>query len=770
MISSFKTSRDKILKGNEFELDFTFKNNSDTTLEDIYITLDSSSGFYLVDKGSTVFVSKEIGASESIDTSLVLKYDGNNNTKVYIKFIYLKDGVSKEQSEFIAINAYHEVEKEAEKDSTPVDTTKLQPKIIIAGNDKIPLGKAGEKLTVKFKLENIGSYTAKNVEITPHINEIEGSPVLIDKINPVYRIDSIKKGESKDVEMSLLISKSASSGTYAINTSLEYFNNYGDKFTEDKKIYLQIENTISQSKIVIYKVETNPSVVKVGESAKLEILLKNMGSELAKDIKATLNGLDSNGFSLNNSMASTYISEIKGSSYYTLVYSIHTSPNMIAGNHSLSLKLDYTDGTKKQITDEEQFFIALENDKKSNELPQLRIENLKNPEYSVIPDKDFNVEFELKNDGEADVKNVKIKVSSDDALIMKSLDTRIYNNIRVGSTEKLIYTFSASEEAQTRNYPISINIEYEQGTGENLKKHTLEQYVGVMVENQPSKTSEKTIPRIIVNNYSYDPQVIIPANNFNLKFSLQNTSKIYNVKNIKVVVSPENNVFVPLRSSSTIFIDHIAKGSSVEKNLNFNVPPTTEAKIHSVFIDIEYEDENGNPFTTRENISIPLSVKSNITIGEINLPSETYINQATPISVDFFNTGKVTLNNLLVKIEGDFEVDKSSYFVGNFDTGKTDYFDATITPLNKGECKGTIIFSYQEISGETSEIRKDFKTNVIDILSIDEILGTKNDEIEKKVDFTPVLYVFLIILLILSVIGIVLFRMKKRKEAMLLDE
>ncbi|MDG2774741.1 hypothetical protein HKB01_04830, partial [Vibrio parahaemolyticus] len=129
----------------------------------------------------------------------------------------------------------------------------------------------------------------------------------------------------------------------------------------------------------------------------------------------------------------------------------------------------------------------------------------------------------------------------------------------------------------------------------------------------------------------------------------------------------------------------------------------------------EYEDTNGNEYTATELIGVPVVQESKLETSEIGYVQEAYVGQPTPISVEFFNTGKVTLYNMMVKLEGDFQTENGQYFVGNFQSGSSEYFEGYVIPYQSGEVKGALVFSFEDSTGQMQEIRKEFTLNVMEM-------------------------------------------------------
>ena len=64
----------------------------------------------------------------------------------------------------------------------------------------------------------------------------------------------------------------------------------------------------------------------------------------------------------------------------------------------------------------------------------------------------------------------------------------------------------------------------------------------------------------------------------------------------------------------------------------------------------------------------------------------------------------------MVKLEGDFASENSSYFAGNFEPGRSDYYEGMIIPQNAGELKGKLVFEFEDETGEKHRVEKEFTT------------------------------------------------------------
>ncbi|RCX16583.1 hypothetical protein DFR58_11079 [Anaerobacterium chartisolvens] len=710
-ISGRSSSSNDIGEGDKFRLTFKLNNkNSTETLKNISVAINSSSSFSPVDSGSVKFLSKDLAPGSSDEVIFYLQYDGGSNTKLPLTIKYTRgDGTTVyEQSDFIAISGASSGGSSSPSPSYPSDTTKYAPQLIVAGDSLIPTGWAGGKLSFSLPVRNNSSYAAKNIVISPVIDDISGGLLSLDKMNLSVNAEAMKANEVREFPFSFDISPNAVAKVYPLKFSFQYANAYGNTFTSEQIIYVRIGNALKSPRIVVNSVVTDPSSIQPGNPFKLDITLRNQGNTPAKDVRVSLTGLKNDGISIIGSTDKRYIDGINGGKEAVLTYSLSCSPKLEGGSNGLTAKIEYKDESNTEHTEESQFFI---NSLGSTERANVEISGITSPEGSVKPSEDFQIAFDLLNSGTTDAVNVKVSVAGDKDIVPKSADTKILPSLKKGESQKLVFTMFASQDAVTKNYPVAVNVEYEIDQAGTKVKQSVSQYVGVYVDNGQGKS----VPRIIVDKYSFEPSQIIAGENFTLDMSFMNTSKQTPIGNVKISISSDDGIFSPVDSSNTFFADSISPKGTIKRDVVLRPKSDAESKQYVLSVNYEYEDDKGNPYTSKDIISIPVIQTPRLVTGEISIYPEVFANQPVPISAEFFNMGKSILYNLIIKAEGDFQVQGSSYFVGNFEPGKSDMFDVTVVAASAGEAKGNIIFSFEDASGKPMEIRKDFTMNVMDM-------------------------------------------------------
>ncbi|HPW41983.1 MAG TPA: hypothetical protein PLW98_10760, partial [Bacillota bacterium] len=328
----------------------------------------------------------------------------------------------------------------------------------------------------------------------------------------------------------------------------------------------------------------------------------------------------------------------------------------------------------------------------------------------------FTLSFDVLNEGKSDARNVKLTVKGDEGIISKSPDVRIIENLSAGEQQKLEYVLYANNETKTQNYNIMISLEYEDAEKEG-SKHSVNQYAGVYVNGGNSKIT----PKIIISNYNFEPKLVRAGEEFSMDLTFMNTSSTKEVKNIKIYLTgidsdkEGNVVFTPVGSSNTFFVDAIKPKGTAVRSITMYTIPDAQPKYYNITANIEYQDDDGTEYKAEELIGIPVIQQSKLDTSEIGLPPEAFVGQPIPVSLQYYNKGKTKLSNLMIKIEGDFLIENGEAFIGNFESGSSDYYDAMITPMNPGPAKGKVVFSYEDPSGEEFTYEREFSINAIEM-------------------------------------------------------
>ncbi|MHB8063611.1 MAG: COG1361 S-layer family protein [Ruminiclostridium sp.] len=700
LIAYPEDSTDSIYSGSEFYIVLIVQNLSEANLTNVNIDIDGSSSFSPLETIPTI---ESIAAGRQSDKkSYRFSYDGGSN-KLQVIINYIKSGNECQQEASVTIA---KVRPDDTTPSVPVDPNKYAPKIIIANNSALPSGQAGSQMTYTLPVKNIAKYPAKNIVISPVLDD--SIPIVVESLNPSQTIDSLKSNETKEVKFNFTISASAQRKIYPLKFNIQSNNYYvNDYFNSTETGYLNVEEGNTQPKLVLKTVSTDPSPVYAGDKFKLGLTLENSGTASAEDVSVTLLGLKNDGASIIGSSNKQTQSNINGGDASTFTFDLAASKKIEIGANSLKIKLDYKDSSNSSFSEEIEFFYNVQD---SSGLSNIELKNIVSPTSSLKPGENALISFDAANTGTADTQNVKVSISSDKEIIPRTQNTIIIPSLKKGETKNIEFQLFVSDDAVTKNYPIAITVEFDVDIAGTKTKQSVMQYVGFYVENKTGKS----VPRLMVDKYSIEPKTLNAGQQFTLDLSILNTSRASTIRNIKVFLSSEDGTFSTVDSNS-FYIDSISPKSRVAKKILFSSKPDAPAKQYMISVNYEFEDEKGTAYTSKDSVGIPLEQTQRLVIGDVSFPTEAFVGAPIPINLSFFNMGKATLYNFMVKLEGKFKVEGSSYFVGNFEPGKSDTFDSMITPEATGPITGNILFTYEDASGKTQEVKKEISLNVMEM-------------------------------------------------------
>lgn len=654
---------------------------------------------------------------------------------------------------------------------TMIPTVSLAQGILVITSSKTINATSGESVRIPITLENLGDDEIQDITVSADISD----PTYVYLSDSSYEyIEYIESGESEKVSFKVEVDDLAQRGTYKVDIAIRY-----EGFIQNETINIRVNS--NPPRLNISRVDILPErTISPGQTFNIGIELENLGDIVAKDIKVSLEGLSEDGISLANGSSNQTIQSIPGGLKNYAAFQLKASKKLKQGNYQLKLKLKFNENIEE--THDVSINIQTNKDAVSN----LAFENLTFPTGSVGQNQEVAVKFELKNQGKTEAKNIIIKAVSSDmnGLVPKSISQIKISSIAPETSEPIEFKFLTTKNGETKNYPIEINVEYEDELIADGEKYNLNQFLGVFVVS-PDKDANQSTPKLIIDRYNFEPTLVEAGQNFTMNLSFFNTNSTKAVKNIKIFLTSDErtdtnsnsaggSVFTPVDSSNTFYIDSIPPKGRIEKRITMFTVPDADAKTYTLTANFEYEDSQANEFTATELIGVPVIQQSKLETGEIGYSPEAYIGQSAPISLEFFNTGKVTLYNMMVKIEGDFQTENGQYYVGNFTSGTSEYFEGYVIPNSPGELKGDVVFSYEDSTGQEQEIRKEFTLNVIDMPMEPEFPGGEMPPIEEPTGgilSNKVLW-GVIAAIIATIVGVVVFKKKKKKklEAMEIDD
>lgn len=604
--------------------------------------------------------------------------------------------------------------------------------IIISG-DGIYEVEAGKTTKIELQVKNKGLGMAENVNLQPRVPS--GIAPFRVKLQGSSDLGDLSANGYKKVILNVTVDGDVEERSYSLPIEYTYNSRSGNAQSGSTTIYLKIKGFDLEPSFALKDMKLSPETMTPGSSANLSGKVTNNGGQDMYQVEISLDNLTTEGVSLTGGFNSKMLSKLAMGDSVAFSFPLVAAADMAAGNYPVAIKLKYQDQFGKEHEKTSQYYINIGG--VAGRKADLEIRNMQEPKGIYGVNQNFTVSFDLHNKGVVTAKDIVITAEPVDssAVVPKSASMKTIPALAPGASSRQSFTFAGTAASASQNYAIQFTVEYTSG---GTATTTFKQFAGVNVSNPDQDEEEnKSKPKIIVSNYECDPLIVMAGEEFDLKMTLMNTHKDKTVKNIKMFLTlaeetsseteKSGNIFTPVNSSNTFYFDSIRPKGTVDKSLRLYVVPDAQPKTYTLTVNFEYEDSKGTEYTATELLGINVKQMTELQIDEFSLPE--MVEQGMPVTVAFsyYNTGKVTLNNLMIKVEGDVDCPNKNTYIGNMEAGSSDYFETTFTPNTAGEIPVSILISYEDPTGETIEERRDMILNVTEPVMPEEMEGMEEN-------------------------------------------
>ncbi|MGR6835229.1 COG1361 S-layer family protein [Syntrophomonas erecta] len=509
-------------------------------------------------------------------------------------------------------------------------------------------------------------------------------------------------------------------------------------------------------------------VFNAGEQTELNIPIKNVRSGAAKDVTMSLVVSDLNNFpfEMKKMSFSNYISHFSGNSNTSFSLKVNVPANVKPGTYPLEVSVSYKTETGGGGQETATVYVKIVNAFKQ---PELKLFNVTLPGEKLAAGQTAPVKLNMQNDSDLLIKNAELHLSGFSPTgisLEQSPDTQYVNSIEPHKIHPVTYQLHAHAKMESGTYPLDLTIKFRDSYDREY-----EQQAKVFITVAGKDSQDDLTPRIILDNYSIGGEYAQCGQSFPLTMFFLNTSTTTTVKNTKISLASEGDVFAPVGSSNSFYIPSIEPGSSIEKTIVLKPKNNAEHQIYTLTANIDYQDSSGNKYDEKDTISIPVIKELKLVTSAVETPAQVFVGSPTGLSIDIYNTGRSLIRNLMVRTEGDFEVQDGNLFIGNIEAGKDDYYDVTVIPQKEGSLKGQVIMEYDDELGQHFTLTKAFTLQAMPApepphpgKEMAEKAGPKS---ELKKWMIPA---GIGMLLILAVILMVRRRRRKKLEEVTLDE
>ncbi len=805
-----------INKGSQSSRYISVVNNTGSDITDLFVTIYSEVISAKTSEGTGTI---SIGNLKSGDSkSLNITFFADNDTPSYNCLVratmeYKVNGVDAEDSTFFNVT----INDSTSNGPAPTPDPNKLAKIILTAPTSVTTIKAGTFKNIPVTFKNSGNTSASNVFLLPEPSKEFTFTVGQD----TNSIPTLTAGSSITMNLAVACPKDTKAGTYEVKIRYSYYDSEKKQVSDTATFYVKVENeeTVDTPVIVMKDFKISSNKIVADDQFTVSVTVENSSKVAAKNVQVNIGDLSATTIGMTNASGNNYFDSITSKSTKTITYNLKAYEKIKTGSYPVKFKLAYKDTDGKDYTGEYTYYIWVTG-KETAKTPtedkaMLSMGNIATLSRQFDTGEKFPISFNLTNTGKLDAKNIVVTAECPEGIVPNSANKQQILTLKPGESQPLSFTFSPNASSATQSYTIGFTIAYENGleeedsegekTGVKIKD-TFAQYVGVNIVN--SKADEearkkeeeenkddknKSIPKIIVSDYKVEPIIVQAGQEFDLYMTFQNTHRIKSVENIKALLTvPVNaegnktaNVFTPVNSSNTFYIDSINPKGESQQYIRLYTVPDAAAMNYILVIDFEYEDIDGNQIKSQSEVGVNVKQIAKFEVGDIVIPPSAMQGEQLYLEFTVQNAGKVNLNNLKVKLSGEgFDTMGSEYIFGNFASGSYDTYYANYTPTMPGMQTLKVIVSYDDDVGEHFEIVKEFEMDVMPGMDMgmdmgmeegkfgpDGMMGPDGMPIEQDqgiLGFVTTNWIWFTIggvVLVGAVVGIIIFiRIKKKKE------
>lgn len=582
----------------------------------------------------------------------------------------------------------------------------------------------GGDTELSFVIKNEGEMTAHNTRFTVEGYDAVGISPKYSKLNQqAGNNGKLSAGESYQVKLPVSILSTATAGSKTLTINLTSKNADGeDNPKAECKIYINVDENSNAPKIEIFSTKY-AGELKKGSTFNLITTLRNIGLSEAKDIEIEIEkGLSTDSFLPNYTTKTVKVGNLKHNKKIDAKVPLIVSTAATGGVKEVAIKISYKDKTGVTYTTATTLYpeIAAADGVSSEGKPNILVSNVTQSPSSPNAGARVDVSFDLENKSKMKISEIKIAATNLSKTSFSPIDSEPYQyleKLEGGKKARITMPLLVSNEAAEGVNNLEIKYDYKDEKGSVFSDTAVLYVIDVQNNGAASK------PKLIISNFSTDIEQLRAGSTFKFMFDIYNTHSNVDAKNIKVTISQADNVFAVTKGSNTFYLSEISAGETVQNSIELKVKSDAVTKAYPLEIKFEYEYDGAevNPTTgeigekVTETINLQAvensrPVVNNIYVGAYGAPT---INQPTGVTFEFYNMGKSTLNNVYATVEGDYSLTTGNmYYIGNVQSGASEYVEMEIIPMIEGTAKGTLVISFEDSNGEEVKVNKEFEAEV----------------------------------------------------------
>lgn len=399
--------------------------------------------------------------------------------------------------------------------------------------------------------------------------------ILLTSAGSVYTM-SFVSGEKKYLNLPLRVDSSVAAGIYPITLTIN-----GKEVTA----YLQVlDSAQGKGGVRIDSYKLDRSTIYSGSTFRMDLVLKNTGSQTYHNINAALDGLATESFTVVGSLDRKSVASLAPGATATISFNMQAASKMETGNYAVGVNLTSDEVTEAVAT--KVFVSVVGTGDSSGGKPIIIIENYSFGGTSITGGKTFPLSLRFRNANTSTaIQNLKITITStadeDTGGVFtpaNSSNTFFISKLGAGASIDKSIDLYPKADAKPKSYGIDVKFEYESSADTKHEQITATETISIPL-TQPDRFE-------VTNAEVQGPIQMGTDGQLSISYVNKGKSTVYNLS-----VLLEGNFTAP---ETNIYIGNVESGSS--DSYDTTLTPTEEGTLQGKAT-ITYEDPNGE---TRE--------------------------------------------------------------------------------------------------------------------------------------------------------------------------
>lgn len=505
----------------------------------------------------------------------------------------------------------------------------------------------------------------------------------------------------------------APDGTYELTLTTNMYDQMGTYIGSGSyNVPVRVVNNLNTSGLTFASYSTEFEVVAPGDEFMLMFTLKNNTGVDLEDVKVTLPGLSESKFVFDGGFTYKTV-DIANGETTSVAFDLIACDGISSVRETISALAEYSIGGDVYNASSD-IIISCEPREMGSESGELDLTMI---DYTVSsnrirPDRVFTLSVTLKNSSDKDIEKARLSVLNLDGMKFAVNEGLTYSDFSIGAgeTKKISFELIGCDGISSTREVLPVEISY--GNVNSVVYCTLS---CKPEENAQQDTTEVFAPNIIINEYDFGGEFVVAGTKFPLTITFENTSGEAVIENLKITINGASSsidggiAFSAANSANSFFFEKI--DTKATDSVTLEMLAKADATPNSYPIDISFSYEytvNGKRYqapTVRETINIPLQQEDRLVVNEPYYPNYVvFVGESCYVSASLVNMGKSGVYNVTASLRGEgFDMQESSYYIGNIESGREEYYDAEFFPNIAGDINIELVVTYEDANGNQKE-------------------------------------------------------------------